>query len=320
MDIPKYEIGTVFVELTRKCNMNCPHCMRGEARRTEMSGRVMRALVDKLRGKSVGTVCLGGGESTLAPALVSKLWKMLVSAGVYPSMFSVVTNGKAMPPAFMNAVAKIQRHAEVNVMASFDDCHDHVDEDEFYERRKRLLKVTAEADRFHRGVSMAFRYGGTGIHTPYADDLIQTHRHTRSQVLMMGRGASHYQGEAAVTVLPYALGLEDPDSPPLCEDDFYVDANGNVWPSCDLSYEFMRRRARFRLGNVTDRRFDWLLAALRFNLKFAKEFPLKLVEPGYEDCWISNPAGPGTFGETYTKSRMEETEILARELNVTMVR
>lgn len=283
-----------------------------------MSDRVMRALVDKLRGRHVGTITLGGGENTIVPKLVSKFWNMLTNAGVYPAQFVVITNGKAMPRAFMNAIAKIQRHAEVTLMASFDNCHDHVDHDEFYERREQLRKVTAQADRFHSGVMAQFRYGGEGIATPYGDDLIRTHKHSYRSVLKMGRGATHYGGEAAVTINPFILRDDDPEMLPLCEDDIYVDAHGNVWPHCDLSYEFMRRRTRFRLGSVLDPGFDWLLAALRFNMKFADQFPLKVVEPDFEGGQICNPESP--FGMGYVQDRLEETAAMAKKLNILKVR
>jgi hypothetical protein len=297
---PKYEIGTVLVELTRRCNMECRHCMRGPAENAGMKPSVMRALMAKLRGIPVSTVALGGGENTLAPGKVAALADMMSEHGVSPGTFCIVTNGKAMPRAFAEAVAKINSMAETYVAASFDDCHDNVSADEFMKRADMLSKVTAEADRFRQGVAVSYRYGGA---YDYREGTPVAHKHERCRVLRMGRGATDFGGYAPVVVEPYDVRDDGDDYLPLCEDDFYVDVNGDVWPNCDLSYRFMRRRRKYCLGNVTDPRFDWYDAAVRFNLKFRREFPLALVEPGEENFPVNPPYG---CGDTFKRSRREK--------------
>ena len=302
-------LGCVIVELTRRCNMKCRHCMRGPAQCRDMSVEVMNALVKKMSGLSVDRIALGGGESTTVPSLVSKFFKKTEGAGIYPCSYSIVTNGKAMPRAFMDVIARIQAHAEVYVMASFDNCHDRVSVDEFLERCEKLREVTAEADRFHQGVRMQFRYRGDD----YVSDAVQEQRHTSEDILKMGRGATEFGGWKAVTVYPYDVKGNGDDYLPLCEDDFYVDVDGNVWPHCDLSYRFMARRRKYCLGNVTDPGFDWYEAAIRFNLKFGKRFPLKLMEPGYEQYPFSNDHD---FRKDSTREKVQETIEIAKELNI----
>lgn len=305
----RHELGMVIVELTRRCNMKCKHCMRGPAQAKDMSDTVMDALVKKLSGIYIGRLALGGGESTLVPKRVSRLEETMCSAGIYPDSYSIVTNGKAMPRAFMDVIARIQRYAEVYIMASFDNCHDRVSVDEFLERCDKLRDVTAEADRFHQGVAMQFRYIGD----TYITDDVRVKTHDRHDILMMGRGATEFGGYKAVTVYPYDVKGDGDDYLPLCEDDFYVDVDGNVWPHCDLSYKFMQKRKKFCLGNVTDPDFDWYEAAVRFNLKFRKEFPLKLMEPGYDNFCCSNDMD---FRSSSTKEKVQETIEIAKELNI----
>lgn len=302
-------LGTVIVELTRRCNMKCKHCMRGPAQCRDMKPDVMRALIKKMSGVSIDRIALGGGESTLVPELVSKFFRMTAAAGIYPAMYCIVTNGKVMTRQFMNVVARLQREAEVYIMTSFDNCHDQISRDEFIERCEELKRVTSEADRFHQGVAMQFRYQGDN----FLNDEIKEERHTRDDISKMGRGATVFGGYCAVKVYPFDVKGDGDDEPPLFEDDFYVDVDGNVWPHCDLSYRFMSRRKKYCLGNVTDPGFDWLAAAVRFNLKFAKRFPLKLVEPGYEAYPISNDRD---YRDSTTQRRIRETAEVAKSLGM----
>jgi hypothetical protein len=305
----RHALGAVIVELTRRCNMKCRHCMRGPAQCRDMKPEVMGALVEKMAGISVDRIALGGGESTVVPELVSKFFDATLDAGIYPGSYSIVTNGKAMPTGFMNVIARIQAYAEVYVMASFDNCHDRISRDEFIERCEELKRVTSEADRFHEGVTMQFRYRGDN----FLNDEIKEERHTSEDVLRMGRGATAFGGYKAVTVYPYDVKGDGDDYLPLCECDFYVDVDGNVWPHCDLSYRFMSRRKKYCLGNVTDPGFDWYEAAVRFNLKFAEKFPLKLMEPGHEEYLPSNSYD---FRQSSTREKIEETIEIAKELNI----
>ena len=111
-------------------------------------------------------------------------------------------------------------------------------------------------------------------------------RYRRDEILAMGRGASEQYGMKAETVMPYdVVGCPDHGEYALRDDMFYVDAYGNVWPSCDLSYEYMREHPEHSIGNVTDPDFDWYDAALAFNVRNEKSFPIVAVEPGCENYY-----------------------------------
>ena len=109
-------------------------------------------------------------------------------------------------------------------------------------------------------------------------------RDTKS-VLKMGRGATLFGGLSATVVVAYCFDGERQ----LIDSMFYVDVDGYVWPSCDLSYRFMRlNRKSLSLGNVLDPDFDYYRAAVAFNIRNASRLPSTVVEPGYERHGLAN--------------------------------
>ena len=277
MKRPRYELGTVFVELTRRCNMKCGHCMRGNAQAKDMSDEVMESLLYKLRSGHVCSVCTGGGESTLVPERMDTFFRGLASNWIYPSYIQIPTNGKKSGPAVIETLEYVNtKVAEVYVTMSNDDEHGYVDAGEWMSR-----------------------IGASGVYAQRRNG-IDDKRYDSENTLRMGRGAD-FGGLRGPVVESYRV---DPDEEGIAmyESDFYVDVDGNVWPHCDLSYRFMRLRKDWCLGNVTDPDFDWYDAAVRFNLKHADELPAVLVEPGEE------------HHKLLSKPRSSQVEAAARDI------
>ena len=55
--------GNLCLEITRRCNMACAHCLRGDAQNVDMSHEIIdRALENVL---SIGSLTFTGGEPSL---------------------------------------------------------------------------------------------------------------------------------------------------------------------------------------------------------------------------------------------------------------
>lgn len=66
----KVQIADIYhlaIEVTRRCNMECAHCLRGDAQAVDMTQEIVDRFVDGLEeGMSIGDVTLTGGEPSLA--------------------------------------------------------------------------------------------------------------------------------------------------------------------------------------------------------------------------------------------------------------
>lgn len=285
---PKYELGTVMVELTRRCNMKCSHCLRGPAQCRDMSDEVMDRLGELIQGRDISIVHLGGGENALVPHRVERLMNIIERS--YVSTFSLVTNGKRFTEEFMKVVARASTEYNLSLSVSSDNLHERVNYDRLVDRLYGVDEMSRDKDRFGFGLPVREIIEG------------RPRKYDCNDVLKMGRGATDFVGYCYDLVKPYLVESDDDNWPALCDDMFYVDVDGNVWPSCDLSYRFMRMRKDLSLGNIMDPGFDWFEAAVKFNLRHADKFPLKLVEPGFENERVREAYSLQTAIETSAKN------------------
>ena len=199
---------SLFLELSRNCNMSCSHCLRGELQNKYMSGHILRTTLHKLDADDLG---IGGGEPLSSSKLMKTLRNALLQARVSPSYLWIVTNGIGLMrvPKIIKAVAALPI-SEISLAVSVDEYHD------------------ADSDTRHFNVK--------GLTEPYNNITACKHGADSRSIVGMGKAASW---GTEITIEPE-------------EDMTYVDIYGYVWPSCDLSYNFMdtNRATPICLGNV----------------------------------------------------------------------
>ena len=62
----------VVIEVTRRCNMNCAHCLRGDAQNLDISIDVIDRFFDAFaNGADISTITFTGGET------ISDSWEIL---------------------------------------------------------------------------------------------------------------------------------------------------------------------------------------------------------------------------------------------------
>ena len=66
----KFDIESLTLEVTRKCNLACEHCMRGDAKNVNMTYDVIDKVLDNEEINSINQLGFSGGEPTLVPDLI----------------------------------------------------------------------------------------------------------------------------------------------------------------------------------------------------------------------------------------------------------
>lgn len=96
----KYIYASLTIELTRKCNMKCPHCMRGDAQEITMSKDTIDRLIEDV--DMCAYVTITGGEPLIEMDnllylldLITNKWKI--------TAVTIVTNGSIMDERIVNA-------------------------------------------------------------------------------------------------------------------------------------------------------------------------------------------------------------------------
>ena len=116
-------------ELTRRCNMRCPHCLRGPAQNQELPDLVIQAALDEiLPGRGIDRLLLTGGEPSLAPDRIKAITTALRERGIAVGTVVIVSNGKGWTEEFALAVSEIADYSSdgVDLSVSDDRYHEEV--------------------------------------------------------------------------------------------------------------------------------------------------------------------------------------------------
>lgn len=62
-DIPKISFDYLVIEITRRCNLNCAHCLRGDPQELDISNKIIDNLLEQT--ETIYGLFLSGGEPTL---------------------------------------------------------------------------------------------------------------------------------------------------------------------------------------------------------------------------------------------------------------
>lgn len=167
-DMDKLTFDDLGIEITRRCNMTCGHCLRGEAENVHLS----REYVDQLLAQTemIGALDFFGGEPTLNVDIMEYILDQLYERGIPVLQFGMVTNGLICNDRIINVLkgyseliqtcretcckqaelAELWDYTRIGV--SFDSYHKHRETcEQNYERYKRELAGYASVTKHRVG-------------------------------------------------------------------------------------------------------------------------------------------------------------------------
>lgn len=226
-------VNELVLEVTRKCNLKCQHCMRGAAQRMNMSREV---IVNTLSGiDQINDITFTGGEPSLAVDVIEEIILCIIWRKISVEFFYVVTNGKNTRNRIrlLEALFKLYNRCE-----SPESCSLQVSGDQFHNYEIGTPNET------HLDGYLIEEFGER-----YYKEVPFYHGHKSgyiTNVLNEGRAAQ------------YNSGNKDPEKQPLWEvydegdfqvneNEVYISANGNVTSNCNMSFARIDREAK---GNV----------------------------------------------------------------------
>lgn len=208
---------TLILEVTRRCNMACDHCLRGDAQAMDMDKSMVDKIINAL--DNIGIVVFSGGEPTLNLEIIKYFFDKAEEKYGCTPVFYVVTNGMAnqleLATILLDAYSRREDGAEeeiYGVAISRDMFHDYIPETD----RNPL-----------RALSF------------YRSDKEQDDWDDR-WVIKAGRAAENGFGRD-MDLDPELVLMTDPDDEDVVLDQLYISCNGNVVGNCDLDYETIDR-------------------------------------------------------------------------------
>lgn len=217
----KIQTDTLCIEVTRRCNMRCEHCLRGDAQNLDISESILEEVAKTI---CPSVVIFTGGEPSLNVPAIERYFQLAEQYETLPSAFYVATNGATSKEQMSELVLALLR--AYPKMSDQDCCEVNVSGDMFHEAFKK-----EDHSAILRGLSFFDDKGKK--HSLENDSL--------TWLLNTGRAAENGLGYRATKPL-----LTDMDElvtnifqNEVCFDMLYIAANGNVVSDCDSSYEDM---------------------------------------------------------------------------------
>lgn len=212
----KIHVNNLVLEITRKCNMKCMHCLRGPVQKLDMTNAIMDRVLNQIG--FISAVTFTGGEPSLnVPAIehFTQVCRSKKIAGrdraIGPESFYVVTNGKKNARPLVDALIDL-----------YDLC-DNPDEES-------MTSLCMSRDQYHDedlkipGIFKALKFFREDDHAKRIEYVINEGR-AKLNGLSGGREVSNN---------PFEVQTWGEDT--IYVEMLYVSANGNVTSDCDLSY------------------------------------------------------------------------------------
>lgn len=214
-------IDELVLEITRRCNARCKHCMRGEADIDDMSTQTIKRIFEEVT--SIGVITFTGGEPTEAVDRIDMILSQAKQYGVQVQNFYCLTNGREASMSLAMALLKW-----------YDYCSDtskselRISRDKFH---VEVVKDMTQAFDMYAGLSFFQGITSGEIEMPYNE----------------GRALKNGIGIKEAYLDPRIVVVDEAGKITQVEGSLYINVNGDVIPSCTMSY---KSQEKFKLGNV----------------------------------------------------------------------
>ena len=205
----------LVMEVTRRCNIRCDHCLRGEPQMIDMSRAVVDATLRQVN--SVYHLTLTGGEPTLNLPIIDYIVQAFQKHEVGLESFYMATNGvnpsMAVIKTLINLYEICDDKEECRLEWSNDQYHEIMDcsEPEMYQ----ILSI----------------YG-----KKYSEEVKK--KYGEGNIINEGRANWNGLSQHNHSLESIWLGEDEDGSGNLrLESTLYISANGNIMTDCDCAFE-----------------------------------------------------------------------------------
>lgn len=224
---------SLVIEVTRRCNMCCAHCLRGEAQNLDITHEILEEIAKSI---TPCEVTFTGGEPTLNIGAIRDYFALAKKYGTLPSSFYVVTNGETS--------AELQKELALTLLEAYPDMDD-----------PDMCGVAVSRDMYHgftgkdnaailRGLSF-YRLEDKFVSAKMSGWIIDTGRASKNGI---GERSSPPISESLEDIFEDRITANGAECEML-----YVAANGNVIDNCDNSYEDIDAEALCHISELERR-------------------------------------------------------------------
>lgn len=122
----------LYIEITRNCNQNCQHCMRGTKQNINISNTVLEHIFmnPEFHIVKIDKLVLTGGEPFLNPEAIIQILNLLDQQKIKINILQIVTNGSIYIHSLIKKLEYFQKkkhlHSPYIIFPSFDQFHQKI--------------------------------------------------------------------------------------------------------------------------------------------------------------------------------------------------
>lgn len=223
-------VNSLILEVTRRCNMSCEHCLRGDAQALDMSREIVDRILEPIT--SIYSLVFTGGEPTLNLPIMQYTLKQIKKRKIDLGAFYICTNGKKIDLEFLKFLCEL-----------YAACND-----------KESCGLDVSQDQYHEKVDVRLYEAFTFFHKEN-----RTKPYKPEYTLCEGRASDNGIGWKYLNISDeFEVEL---DEEPRATDTVYIAANGNVTNDCDFSYEHVDDE--YCRGNVLEKSLQDIVLGYR---------------------------------------------------------
>ena len=225
MEYKRIILDQAALEITRRCNLKCRHCLRGEAQNKDMDELLIHNFFKQVG--SINSLTLTGGEPSLCPHLVKQVVDSCKYHKVEVSNFYVATNGvvHAHYDDFMVQLVRLWCMCIDNEISTV-----HISNDTYHEDA-----ATANPVNFKHHPLRALRFCDCTEEKP-------NRVFSRPMIIKQGRASKIPRARP-----PTPDYIQRPEDCDYLEGLVYVNVAGDLIEGCDWSY---KSQYRHQFGNL----------------------------------------------------------------------
>lgn len=205
-------LGQLIIEVTRRCNTHCAHCLRGDPQKMDINNVTIDKILEGV--EYIDTITFTGGEPTLAVNRIRFIADRIMQKGIGLGNFYVITNGIEASMDLVKVLIDLYAYADSNEVSGL--C---ISGDQYH---TEVIDSTEDARRLYSALSF--------FHPEARKGKIK-------DAGLIAEGRAKGWGGRQALLNSMCLGMDDDGKIEVIDGEVYVNVKGDVIPSCDLSYE-----------------------------------------------------------------------------------
>ena len=245
----------IALETTRRCNLRCEHCMRGESQNINMSPDIVDAVLGNSEIKGILHICFSGGEPTLNPNVIIYAINKIIEERIDVRSISMLTNGQIFNKELVEAFNRFNKYVNERNMEEDPPQMDDKESVESWIKHNidGHARITFSTDNYHNPVPDEVKK----LYEKYAEGIkIGEYEVKENEILETGLSTTGKKFEYKIEPIWYS-NIDGNGDYITVFDHLYITANGDI---TNLGMGQYIDMDKINFGNVADTSIRELLA------------------------------------------------------------